>query len=317
MAHHRPMQSPPPLPIQGAARALRLWKVALAVWVVPAVLFLPATVAVQVALGPALGRLPASEEVPPGDLALIVMDGLRGMAPPVLLTLIGGCALHWLWTLLWHGGVARWQHQSDGDAPRLSAVLGLGCLSLARSICLSVTAALGFVLMAVPAWLVLWLWSSRQYRSMNDGPLFWGWMAGTLLTGLVTALSWAATLRGFWLLTGPARCSPVAAWLRGLAASLLQPLPTIATLLLWTVPAVGLSLAPLLTGWWLEVARGGLVGALVSAVAGALRAFCWVALFVSFAPTTGKGPRRGLRAVGTDQPPAAPSPDAGAATWRP
>ena len=77
---------------------------------------------------------------------------------------------------------------------------------------------------------------------------------GLVLTAVVLIICWLATLRGAWLLGESGRRSAVVAWLRGLGATLRQPIRSLWTLALWAVPGFALLVLPLLVegprhGW--------------------------------------------------------------------
>ena len=97
-----------------------------------------------------------------------------------------------------------------------------------------------------------------------------------MLTAVVLLGCWLATLRGAWLLGESGRRSAVVAWLRGFGATLRQPIRSLLTLVLWAVPGFALLALPVLV----EGPAAGLV--LLLAWLGS--AFCWVALYLSFAP---------------------------------
>ena len=101
---------------------------------------------------------------------------------------------------------------------------------------------------------------------------------------LITALCWLATLHGAWLLGEAGRRSAIVAWLRGLARTLRRPLRSGFTLLLWALPALALQTLPVTSGWLVPPLPNGAAGSLVVLLAAFLAAFCWVGLFLSFAP---------------------------------
>ncbi len=89
-------------------------------------------------------------------------------------------------------------------------------------------------------------------------------------------IGWLATLRGAWLLGESGRRSALVAWVRGLWAVVVQPVRSTLPLVAWMVPALVLVILPVVleAPWTLLGIGFGWLGA----------AFCWVALFVTFAP---------------------------------
>ena len=83
------------------------------------------------------------------------------------------------------------------------------------------------------------------------------------------------------------RRSAVLAWLAGLWETIRQPVRSLATLLVWVAPGLAVVVAPMILGWRFEILRGTIPSAVLGAVAGLVVAFCWVGLFLSFAPVTG------------------------------
>jgi len=269
----------------GLAQARRLWRLVLAVWLVSLAAYLPALLVFFGASGAALGELPGdSASIAPGDVALLLGPALAKVLRPLMLAFLSGCVALWAWTVLWHAGVVNWALWASGRRVRLGEVLGLGMVSWWRYARLSATA----LAVMVAAWLVVWAptWSavSSARGAMAEGRMVVLLGFGIVLTKLVGLVVWAATLRGAWLLGMPERRSVVVAWLLGLVGSFQTPLATFGTLLLWTVPVLWLSLLPLLIGMW---GGGGPQLLLLGQLAAATRAFCWVGLFMSFAPVSG------------------------------
>jgi len=126
----------------------------------------------------------------------------------------------------------------------------------------------------------VWLPVTEAVR--GGGPETTARRAGLLLLTTVVfslialAVYWIAALRGGWLLGESGRRSALLAWLRGLGATLRRPLRSFLPLLVWGVPALALLAALLFVSGALAVL------ALMSAALAA--AFCWVALYLSYAP---------------------------------
>jgi hypothetical protein len=264
---------------------LQLWRVVIAVWVVSLVVTLPALWVVGGALAPDLRNLPAAG-VPEGDVPLIVGDALEAVRGALVLAIASGAAALWAFTVLWHAGVVGWTLWGGGRRVRLGEVLGFGIVSWWRYARLSLTAAAAFGFSLALLWAPLWEAVGACYRAMEEGPMVWLLVAGVILSKLLVVIIWCATLRGAWLLGLPERRSAVASWLRGLAGSLRTPVASLGTVLLWAVPATTLSVVPLALGLAMPELRGGLLIPVLGQVASAVRAFCWVALFLSFAPAT-------------------------------
>jgi hypothetical protein len=112
-------------------------------------------------------------------------------------------------------------------------------------------------------------------------------VAAVALAGLVVIVCWLAGLRGAWLLGEPDRRSAVVAWIGGLVGTARQPLSSVLTLTLWALPAVLAAALPLVAGWQIEALRAPTPNAILGGVSGVIQAFCWVGLFLSFAPASG------------------------------
>jgi hypothetical protein len=260
--------------------------VVIALWVVSLAVTLPALWVVGGALAADLRHLP-SGGVPEGDVSLIVFGALEDVRGALVLAIASGAAALWAFTVLWHAGVVGWTLWGGGRRVRLGEVLGFGIVSWWRYARLSLTAAAALGLSLALLWVPLWEAVRACYRAMEERPMVWLLIAGVVLSKLLVVVVWGATLRGAWLLGLPERRSAVASWLRGLAGSLRTPVASLGTVLLWAVPATTLSIVPLALGFALPECRGGLVIPVLGQVASAARAFCWVALFLSFAPATG------------------------------
>jgi hypothetical protein len=132
---------------------------------------------------------------------------------------------------------------------------------------------------------------------------------GLVLTAVVLIVCWLSTLRGAWLLGESGRRSAVVAWLRGLGASLRQPIRSLFTLVLWAVPGLALLALPVLVeGPTVELA-------LLLAWLGST--FCWVALYLSFAPRElSEEWYRRMQERATTRPAQPPEPSEGYVTQR-
>jgi hypothetical protein len=272
----------------GLRQALRLWRLVLACWIVSVAAVLPAVWVVGGAAGPALEHLPDSvDRLPDGEVFLILASALPQMAAPLGLAVVSALITLWSWTVLWHAGVVNWALWAGGRRVRLGEVLGLGMVSWWRYVRLSATAAAVLVVLSMACWLPLMEAAMAARRSMAETRMLLLLAMGLVVVKLLALVVWAATLRGAWLLGLPERRSVVAAWLRALVDTLRMPVRSLGTVLLWAMPAVLLSLLPLAIGGGLDVTHRDWAVPAMSQLAAAGRAFCWVALYLSFAPVTG------------------------------
>jgi hypothetical protein len=279
----------PPSPRLGWLQARRLWRLVLAVWVVSLLAIAPVLLLLRQTVVPVLASLPSGPgEVPAGDVALIVLETVRGAARPLVFALLSGLMLLWAWTVLWHAGVVAWTLRADaGRRARLGELLGPGLAAWWRYARLSASALVARALAGAAIALPLWWGAGRAYAAMADHGLLLLIGIGVVATTLAAIAVWLATLHGAWLLGLPGRRSAVVAWLAGLRATLRRPLPAVWAWLVWVVPALLVSAVVPLLGVAFEGLRGGLLLVVVGLLASLARAFCWVALFRSFSPVIG------------------------------
>jgi len=277
-----------PSPTWGLREALRLWRLVIACWVVAWLAVAPALLLVRRMVFPYLAALPPDPgAVPSGDVALIMMDGVRQAAAPLGLAVASGGVVLWAWAVLWHAGVVAWQMWTGGRRVRLGEVLGLGMVAWWRYARLSMTALLALATALAGLWIPLWFGIEGAFTGMDESRLMWMLAGGIVVTKLVAIVVWIATLHGAWLLGLPERRSAALAWLRGLWTSARMPLSSVWAWLVWLVPAMAVSAAPPVVGFLFEGLRGGPVLIGLELMASLARAFCWVGLFCSFAPVTG------------------------------
>jgi hypothetical protein len=277
-----------PSPVWGFREALRLWRLVIACWVVAWLAVAPALLLVRRMVFPGLAALPPDPgAVTAGDVALIVMEGVRRAAAPLGLAVASGAVVLWAWAVLWHAGVVAWQMWTGGRRVRLGEVLGLGMVAWWRYARLSMTALLALAAALAGLWIPLWSGIEAAFTGMDEGRLMWLLAAGIVVTKLVAIVVWIATLHGAWLLGLPERRSAALAWLRGLWTSARMPLSSVGAWLVWLVPAMAVSALPPVVGILFEGSRGGPVLIGVELLASLARAFCWIGLFCSFAPVTG------------------------------
>jgi len=274
-----------PSPAWGLRRALILWKLVLAVWVMPSLLLLPASLISAAALSDRLACLP-DDGGAPGDLVLIMLDLVLDLGMTVGFAVVAGAGLSWLWNVVWHAGTVRWQQWAAGPPPRLAEVLGHGLLAFWPYLRLAAVALLATGASLTLLWVPLSTAISSSNQAMADDRIVVLAFAGAAMTVILTVVLWTVSLRAAWLLGMPGRRAALAAWLRALSGTARFPVSSVGTVLLWALSALGLGLLALFAGPHLEPVSASVL----SQATAVLRAFCWVGLFCSFAPTTGLWP---------------------------
>jgi hypothetical protein len=264
-----------PSPGSGLRLALRLRKLVAAVWLVSMVVFLPAQLVVNRAAGATRANLPVGP-LTPGDDLLILVELIRPVAGPLVLALGSGVLALLAWSVLWHGGVVRWWQGAGTASVQLAEILGHGIVWWWRYARLAVVAATVTAATLAAIWVPLKPLIRSAETAAGGGRAGVLLATGLVLTVVVMSICWLATLRGAWLLGESGRRSAVVAWLRGLGATLRQPIRSLWTLVLWSLPGFALLVLPLLVE--------GLAAWLVLLPAWLGSAFCWVALYLSFAP---------------------------------
>jgi len=264
-----------PSPGSGFRLALRLRQLIGAVWLGSMAVFLPAHLVAELAAGATRAGFP-DRPLPAGDSILMLVELFRPVAGPFVLALVfGGLALL-AWSVLWHGGVVRWWQGAGATRVQLAEILGHGIVWWWRY------ARLVVVAVTISAALLAAIWVPlkpliRTAGTTGDGGRSGVFLAaGLVLTAIVLIGCWLATLRGAWFLGESGRRSAVVAWLRGFGATLRQPIRSLCTLVLWAVPGFALLVLPLMVDGpaaWLAVLLAWLGST-----------FCWVALYLSFAP---------------------------------
>ena len=264
-----------PSPGVGFRLAVRLRKLVGAVWFVCVAIFLPAQLMVLAATAATRADLPPGD-LPPGDEILILIELLRPVAVPLAIALALGCLAFLAWAELWHGGTVRWWLGAGAARVRLAEIIGHGVVWWWRYFRLAMVAfiAAGSALFAIWAPIRIALRGSDAVAAGRGAALLL--TAGLVLSIFVILVDWLATLRASWMLGESGRRSAVVAWFRGLTATARQPLRSVVPVVVWGVPGLVMLVLPFL------------VGASVAMVAMPLcwlaAAFCWVALFVSYAP---------------------------------
>ncbi len=264
-----------PSPGAGLHLALRLRRLVGAVWLVSMAVFLPAHLVAELAAGASRAGLP-DQPLPTGDSILILVELFRPVAGPFALALVSGGLALLAWLVLWHGGVVRWWQGAGTAQVQLVEILGHGIIWWWRCARLAVVAVTVTAASLAAIWVPLRPLIRTAGTTGDGGRSGVLLAAGLVLTVIVLVGCWLATLRGAWLLGEPGRRSAMVAWLRGFVATLRQPIRSLFTLALWAVPGFALLVLPVL----IEGPAAWLV--LLPAWLGS--AFCWVALFLSFAP---------------------------------
>lgn len=280
------MSGPAPSPVFGFRKAVELWRVVLAVYFGSVVVFVPLHLVLWTTAGGVFGALP-SGDLPNGELLLIAVELLRPVWPALVLAGLSSVFALWGWTVLWHAGVIRWFVYSGRRDVRLAEILSRGLFGWWRWARLGLTAIAGLVFVhatVIGAFVEL---KERAADRADDWALGIYLESGILLCLVAAVICWLATLRGAWLLGEVNRKSAVLAWLAGLWGTVKQPLRSLWTLAVWALSGLAASILPLVAGWWIEALRAPFASAVVGIACGLLTAFCFVGLFLSFAPVTG------------------------------
>ncbi len=278
-------------PACGARHALRLWRVVLAVWIVPLLLAVPGWMIAQGFLGRILGSVPASASVS-ADVPLIVMEGLHTAGPALLSWIVVSLLALWAWTVAWHAGVASWGVWGAGRPARLGEIAGYGVMRWWRYARLSLTALAGLVVLGAVVTVPLLAAAHAARLRLAETRMVDLQLIAIALALVVSWFCWTATLRGAWELARPGRRSAAYAWLLGLWGAFRQPIRSLGTVLLWGCAGEVLTVAPVLVKLHVAAMRGTAGGFLLDGLLALLAAFCWVALFLSFAPVAGLMLRR-------------------------
>jgi len=270
-------------PLFGFRRAASLWRLVLVVWAVTAAVSLLPLFITGGTLADLLGPIPL-DGAAPGDVALVVMWGLHEIGPALGSSFLVALALVMAFTILWHAGSTGWQLWHSGEPVRAAGILGMGFVRWWRYARLALTALAGTLLLAAGLSSPFFLLAKRASKALAETRMVNLQLAGMAMVAVVLWVGWSATLRGAWELAHPRRRSAALAWLHGLTGTLRAPLSSLGTVLLWGLAAKALTLTPLMAGL-MHRGFGGTPAwfglALVSHLAAA---FCWVALFFSFAP---------------------------------
>lgn len=272
-----------PSPTTGLRLTLRFRRVVGAVWLGALAVYLPIQAVVWLATRATRDNLPAGR-LPLGDDLLILVELLRPVAPVLAVAVLGALLALWTWSVMWHAGVVRWRSVAGPAPVRAAEVLAHGLVWWWRYARLAVTFAVGTALLLAAVWLPLRVAFLAAEASGAGGRAIILLRIDVVMGLIVLGVGWAAFLRGAWLLGEPGRSSAVVAWLRGLGGTLRRPLRSASTLIVWTMPGVALLALPLLSNAWLDELRTAGFGGVLFLLATFGAAFCWVGLFLSFAP---------------------------------
>jgi len=269
-----------PSTLAGLRSALRLRKLVGAVWLASLGVFLPAHLVIQRATGPVRANLP-DRALPDGEEMLLLAEQIRPVIGPLALALLSGGVAFLAWSVLWHGGTVRWSLGAGAARVRLAEILGHGAVWWWRYARLALTEFIVTVSFLMAMWIPL-LAIAGATRTLDSAK-----RAGIVLaTGLglslvVIVVCWLAALRAAWLLGEPGRHSAIVAWLQGLGESFRHPLRSVGPLVVWATPGIGLLVLPLVVE--------GPLATMVMLLAWLGSAFCWVALYLSYAPPEAPG----------------------------
>jgi len=270
-------------PLYGLRRAAALWRLVLVVWAFTAAFSLLPLFVVQGKLAALLGPVPL-DGAAPGDVFIIVMWGLHQVGPVLGPAALIALALVGVFTVLWHAGATGWQLWHAGEPVRAANILGVGVLRWWRYARLAATGLVVIPVLTAGLSAPFFLLAKRAAKALAETRMVNLQLAGMAVAGLVLWIGWSATLRGAWELAHPRRRSAARAWLDGLLGTIRSPLSSLGTLFLLGGLGKALALTPLMTGL-MHRGFGGTPAWFGLAVLSHLAAaFCWVALFFSFAP---------------------------------
>ncbi len=273
--------------VWGVRTAARMWALVVVVWLVGLAFFVPASMVLHRAAVDALGHVPEDFELPVGDGAILIMGLVRDVADTLVVGLVLAAVLSWVWTVLWHAGVARVSVWDPEGSSRVSRILGLGLGAWWPYCRLSLFALVSLLALLIAIWFPLVLGITTAFEAMAEDRMVLLIGIGIVLSLMAKFLVWGATLRGAWELARPDARSPVMAWLRGLVGVFRQPFSTFGTLLVMALAQATLACVPLVAPVFIPALRGTPVGSAVAAGATLGASFLLVALFAAFAPISG------------------------------
>ncbi len=269
----------------GFKKSVVLWRVVGVVFLASVLIWVPARLVLWSTSGGALANLPAGD-LPEGETTLILTELLRPVWPSLALAFLSGCIALWAWTVLWHAGLVRWFLYSGRHDVRLAEVLSRGLFGWWRWARLGLTSVAVLVLVHSAVGMAFFKLEKRAAELADDSALGIYLETGILVCLVAAVLCWMATLRGAWLLGQSHRRSAVLAWLDGLWGTIRQPVRSLSTLLVWVAPGLAAVAAPTILGWQFEILRETIPSTVLGVGGGLITAWCWVGLFLSFAPVT-------------------------------
>jgi hypothetical protein len=261
-----------PSPVAGHRLAWRLRKLVVAVALVTIASVVPLGLVVELSAGGARMHLPDGP-LPDGELELVFLEVLAPITAPLLVLASLMVLVLFAWSVAWHGGAVRWWSGAGAARVRLSEILAHGVALWWRYARLWITGVV------VTAGLVVLIWYGMlqlEGAVRNAGALYAVLIGASVVSVAVLCFGWVATLRAAWILGLPGRSSAAGAWLLGAGATLRQPLASAIPFVAWLLPAVLLLGTSAFVGWP--------YGLPVMVLAVLASSWCWVALFLSYAP---------------------------------
>jgi hypothetical protein len=278
-------RSKAPSILLGWRQAKVLWRIVVLVAILPYMLSLPMFIIASTTCRAVISDLPNSTtSLPPGEVELILIDALSQQISTISWLLLVGIAGFWLWNVLWHAGVVTWATWSTTVPVRAAAVLGLGVHRFWSFFRLFLTGLAVWTALVVGLWLLLLFGLFLFAGSESLQPELVTLGLGLLGMVLVSCVVWMATIRAAWLLGEVTARSAVLTWFRGLWNTFRYPIKSLKPFLVWALPGLVFGILPLVLGINVQILTGGLGGSLLGSFCALLQAFCWVALFVSYAP---------------------------------
>jgi hypothetical protein len=255
----------------------RLWRLVFAVWLVPVALALPVSRAVSAVVTVDVGASPAAETE--AVLRALAEHG-RWLGSVMALLAAAG----WAWSVLWHAGAAEWAARSGGARATLGGVIGCGVSLWVRQAVVGVTGLVVSGLAVAAAWVPMLVIGSRAWSLGRERTVELLVVAAVAVPVVVALLSTAAMARATWAVPHAAASQLVLLWPRAAVATVRQLPASLATVVVWAVPAVATVVAVATVAWFRSELVTGLGLTVLEQLAGLIRACCVVGLLGSFAP---------------------------------
>ena len=255
----------------------RLWRVAMAVWVVPSLLAVPMSLALGAAVELDVGGPPAAETE-------VVLRAVLEHGPWLLTVLALVSLTTWAWSVLWHAGVAGWARSGHAGRARLGHVLGHGVtLWWRQAVMVWCGFGLSVLIIAAPA-AVLVLSAEHALSTGNERALQLLAVVGFVVVLTVVVGSIAAASRATWVVpVVPASRLPLL-WWQALVAAVRQLPTTVVAVAVWSAPALIVTVLLVTSAWMRPELVTGAAVAVLEQLAALVRACCAVGLLGSFAP---------------------------------